>query len=64
MNDLSYDDIIKISIIGDAGNGKTSLIRRFSQNNFTNENKELIGNKNIKKIKIKIWVSNRRPKTL
>jgi small GTP-binding protein len=43
MSNLNYDDIIKISIVGDAGNGKTSLMRRFVENDFTENKSSTVG---------------------
>jgi small GTP-binding protein len=60
---MNYDLSIKISIFGDAGNGKTSLINRFVNNKFTADNCATMGidckvktiNINNKTIKIFIW---------
>lgn len=67
---MFYDKIIKLCVIGDAGNGKTSLINKFAYNNFDQNNGETVGidfkskiidikNANTsditKKIKINVW---------
>ena len=58
-----YDEKIKLMVIGDKNVGKTSLIKRFCQNEFDNAFITTIGidfqikniNMNNKKIKIQIW---------
>mmetsp|Transcript_23366 Transcript_23366/g.20305 ORF Transcript_23366/g.20305 Transcript_23366/m.20305 type:complete len:137 (-) Transcript_23366:904-1314(-) len=59
----AYDFIAKLLIIGDSGVGKTCLLLRFCENNFTTSHLATIGIdfklKNIetqgKKIKMQIW---------
>lgn len=38
-----YDEIIKISIVGDAGNGKSSLMKRFINNEFSENSSTTMG---------------------
>jgi small GTP-binding protein len=58
-----YDKWLKISVIGDSGNGKTTLINKFVNGEFFEERCSTIGldfrtkiiENDNKKIKIKIW---------
>ena len=58
-----YDEKIRLMVIGDANVGKTSLIKRYCQNDFNNAYLTTIGidfqtkniNMNNKNIKIQIW---------
>jgi small GTP-binding protein len=43
MENSKYDEIIKISIVGDAGNGKTSLMKRFINDEFYEESTSTMG---------------------
>jgi small GTP-binding protein len=59
----NYEHNIKISIVGDSKNGKTSLMNKFTINEFSENTGSTIGvdfrckimNINDKRIKIKIW---------
>lgn len=59
----NYEHNIKISIVGDSKNGKTSLMNKFAINEFSENTGSTIGvdfrckiiNINDKRIKIKIW---------
>lgn len=61
MNDISF--IFKITVIGEARVGKTSLIQKFTQNNFTKDYIKTIGAQlsiyndriNGDKIKLQFW---------
>lgn len=54
----SYDDIIKICVVGDSGNGKTSLIQRFANGEFFEEATSTLGiDYSFKIIKIDVNVN-------
>jgi small GTP-binding protein len=58
-----FENNIKISIVGDSGNGKTSLMNKFAINEFDNNTPSTVGvdfrckiiDVNNKKVKIRIW---------
>ncbi len=59
----NYEHNIKISIVGDSGNGKTSLMNKFAIDEFSENTTSTIGvdfrckimNINNKRVKIRIW---------
>ena len=43
MNEDDYDKLFKIVLIGDSGVGKSNLLSRFTQDEFSLESKSTIG---------------------
>ncbi|CAF0746600.1 unnamed protein product [Rotaria sordida] len=62
-NDVEYDYLFKILIIGDSGVGKTAILQRFTHNYFSNEYLATIGvdfqlrtiNVDTKRCKLQVW---------
>jgi len=42
-DDINYDRIIKLILIGDSGVGKSNVLSRFATNTFSLESKTTIG---------------------
>eukprot|EP01084_Bolivina_argentea_P089630 161687_1 len=63
LKKTNYDHLFKITIIGDAGVGKSSLMRRFTDDTFNESYITTIGvdfrfviiNANGKRVKLQIW---------
>lgn len=63
MSDESYDHLLKLLLIGDAGVGKSSILLRFTDDTFDNHLQSTIGvdfkvkmmKKKSKNVKITIW---------
>lgn len=62
---MSYDDLVKVLIIGDSSVGKSSLLGRYADNKFVHNNNPTIGmdfkvkmlEHNGRRVKLQIWDS-------